>query len=160
MLNPFKFELTSFCLVYNGPRDDVSNQWLENVILFGKMHCSRLKKLDIRGGLHIQEFPLKNYLRPDSSDDFYKVERDRPIYLNNKMTLYSQFTEDVELFYVRIPTEFDFTSYTNLVKLIVHGEENRTIKLSHHQTLEYISLIGDLLETQSNEFGVVFENFI
>ena len=160
MLNPFKFELTSFCLVYNGPTRRVSNRWLENVILFGEMHCSRLKKLDIRGGLHIQEFPLKNYLRPDSSDDFYKVERDRPIYLNNKMTLYSQFTEDVELFYVRIPTEFDFTSYTNLVQLILNGTENQTIKLSHHPKLKSMGLFGELLETQSNEFGVVFENFI
>ena len=66
----------------------------------------------------------------------------------------------MRLEYVRIPTDFDFTSYTNLVQLILHGTENQTIKVSHHPTLEYMSLIGDLLETQSNEFGVVFEDLI
>ena len=65
----------------------------------------------------------------------------------------------MSLEYVRIPTEFDFTSYTNLVQLKLTWN-NQTIKLSHHPKLEYISLIGDLLETQSNEFRVVCEDLI
>ena len=88
-LNIFKFELTSFSLYslpmrrYSELERRISTQGLKNVILFGEMHCSRLKELDIRGGLHYQEFPLKNYLRPDSSDEIFIVKRDRPIYLNN-----------------------------------------------------------------------------
>ena len=91
MLNLFKFELTSFRLVYIGPKRRVSIQWLKNVMLFGEMHCSRIKKLDICGGLHDHEFPwefpLKNYLRSDSLDKIRIVTRDRPIYLNNEMIL-------------------------------------------------------------------------
>ena len=92
-LNIFKFELTSFSLHsgpkrrYSEPKRRISAQWLKNVMLFGEMHCSRLKELDIRGGLHYQEFPLKNYLRPDSSDEIFILKRDRPIYLYNWMIL-------------------------------------------------------------------------
>ena len=85
MLNPFKFELTSLSLIYCGPEREDSSQWLKNVMLFGEMHCLRLKKLDIRGELIDSEgfFPLKSYLRPDSSDEIFIVKRDRTIYLNN-----------------------------------------------------------------------------
>ena len=87
MLNPFKFELTSLYLTYCGPKRGVPTQSLKNIMLFGEMHCSRLKKLDIRNDLHsqefmAQEFPLKNYLRPDSSDEIFIIKRDCPIYLN------------------------------------------------------------------------------
>ena len=63
--------------------------------------------------------------------------------------------------YVRIPTELDFTNYTNLVQLTLICIENQTIKLSHHQKLEHLNLVGDLLESQLNEFHrIVFENLI
>ena len=65
---------------------------------------------------------------------------------------------------VRIPTGFDFTSYTNLVQLELASTdivaENYTIRLSYHPKLKHLSLRGDLLETQSNEFRVVLENLI
>ena len=66
----------------------------------------------------------------------------------------------MRLEYVRLPTEFDFTSYTNLVKLTLNGPKNQTIKLSHHPKLKDLFLFGDLLGIQSNEFRVIFENII
>ena len=72
-LNLFKFELTSFELLCVGSEVPVSAQWQKDVMKFAEMHCSHLKKLQICGDLHDQEFPLKCFLRLDSSDEIFMI---------------------------------------------------------------------------------------
>ena len=73
MLNLFNFELTSLKLVCIESERPVSTQWQKNVMIFAEMHCSRLKKLDITGNLHSQEFPLKSFVRLDSPNEIFMI---------------------------------------------------------------------------------------